>query len=415
MKEVQLALRAERRHNALSLMFFLCAAFAFLLRATISPQILNMVMSYTSEGGSFPEKLHIGTYAVFLLLAVICISRPIRLAGDDIRLFRATLSYGLFLSLLVPYLFIIGRAGSAGFIIDSYLVGCAAVMVMLCLGKEMAPALGNVLLGMLILSAVIGIFEAMMHVRLLPFSEGELEFRPTGLASHPLALGAQCAMAIGFVSLTRWRLWVRVLCISILFIGTAAAGARAALLLATAEILFLLVFLPWPRLSPAHRRQAKLVVLILTMIAGAVLVAVLFSAGFLNRFSNTLFDQNYYARIKIYEVFGLVEWKDILFGMNGAALLKIVNEQLNLPFIESTPVILTLLFGLPIALIFAAAFFRYLLQLLYKAPLAAWAGATVSMLAALSNNGLSSKAPDLMMLFVLIMAYRKTGRSLAER
>ncbi|MBB2973197.1 VpsF family polysaccharide biosynthesis protein [Mesorhizobium sp. RMAD-H1] len=400
-----------RRHNALSLMFFLCAAFAFLLRAIISPQMLNMVMSYTSEGGSFPEKLHIGTYAVFLVLAVICISRPIRLIGDDIRLFRATLSYAFFLSLLVPYLFIVGRAGSAGFIIDSYLVACAAVLIMLCLGGEIGRALGNVLLGMFILSAVIGTFEAMTHFRLLPYSNTELQFRPTGLAPHPLALGAQCATAIGFVALTRWRLWVRVLCIFILFVGTAAAGARAALLLATAEILFLLVFLPWPRLSPGHRRQAKLVVLILTLMAGALLIGVLFSAGFLDRFSNTLFDENYYARVKIYEVFHLVEWKDILFGMNVNELLKIVNEQLNLPFIESTPVVLTLLFGLPIALIFAAAFFRYLLQLLYKAPLAAYAASTVSILAALSNNALSSKGPDLMLLFILIMAYRQAGHA----
>ncbi|GGB07355.1 hypothetical protein GCM10011491_39310 [Brucella endophytica] len=401
-----------RRHNALSLMFFLCAAFAFLLRAAIPPQILNMFTSYTSEGGSFPEKLHIGTYAIFLVLGMICISRPIRLAGDDIRLFRATLSYALFLSLLVPYLFIVGRAGSAGFIVDSYLVACAAVLVMLCLEEEIGRALGNVLLGMLILSAMIGTFEAMTHFRLLPYPNTELSFRPTGLTPHPLALGAQCAMAIGFVALTRWRLWVRVLCIFILYVGTAAAGARAALLLATAEILFLLIFLPWPRLSPAHRRQAKLVVLAMTLMAGAVLVAVLFSAGFLNRFSATLFDENYYARIKIYDVFHLVEWKDILFGMNANELLKIVNEQLNLPYIESTPVVLSLLFGVPIALIFAAAFFRYVLQLLYKAPLAAYAGSTVSILAALSNNGLSSKAPDLMLLFILIMAYRKPVRRL---
>ncbi|YBV94373.1 VpsF family polysaccharide biosynthesis protein (plasmid) [Phyllobacteriaceae bacterium JZ32] len=403
-----------RRHNAISLMFFLCAAFAFLLRAIISPQMLNMVMSYTSEGGSFPEKLHVGTYAIFLVLAVICISRPIRLVGDDIRLFKATLSYALFLSLLVPYLFIVGRAGSAGFIIDSYLVACAAVLIMLCLGQEISRVLGNIMLCMLILSAMIGTVEAITHFRFLPFSEGELQFRPIGLAAHPLALGALCATAIGFVSLARWRIWVRVLCIFVLFIGTAASGARAALLLAATEIVLLLVFVPWPGLSPAHRRQAKLIVLTFTLAAGVVLIAVLFSAGFLNRFSNTIFDQNYYARIKIYEVFHLVEWKDILFGMNANELLRIVNEQLNLPFIESTPVVLTLLFGLPIALIFAAAFFRYLLQLLYKAPLAAYIAVTVSILAALSNNALSSKGSDLMVLFVLIMAYRKPARDRAS-
>ncbi|TJW31518.1 MAG: hypothetical protein E5X59_37160, partial [Mesorhizobium sp.] len=51
------------RQNALSLLFFLCTAFAFLLRFTVSPQIMNMVVDYTADGGSFYEKLHFGTYA----------------------------------------------------------------------------------------------------------------------------------------------------------------------------------------------------------------------------------------------------------------------------------------------------------------------------------------------------------------
>ncbi|MGB3391621.1 MAG: hypothetical protein WBA88_27015, partial [Pseudaminobacter sp.] len=77
----QFALMRERRHNALSLMFFLCAAFAFLLRATISPQLMNMVVPYSTDGGSLPEKLHPGTYAIFLLLAAIFITQPILLKG----------------------------------------------------------------------------------------------------------------------------------------------------------------------------------------------------------------------------------------------------------------------------------------------------------------------------------------------
>ncbi|WJI54006.1 VpsF family polysaccharide biosynthesis protein [Mesorhizobium sp. C089B] len=358
-------------------------------------------------GGSFPEKLHIGTYAIFLLLVVIATTRPIRLEGDEVRLFKATLLYSLLLLWLVPYLFVIGRAGSAGFIIDSYLVSCAAAMIMLALGDHVRRALGNVIVGMIVLSAIIGTIEAVTQHRFLPYPLVELDFRPIGLSAHPLALGALCTTAIGFVALTRWRIWVCALCIFILFIGTAASGARTALLLACGEILFLLVFLPWPDLSPRHQRQAKLLVLMLTLAGGAILIAILFSAGLLNRFSNTLFDQNYDARVKIYDVFKFVEWRDILLGMNPNELLKIVNEKLNLPFIESTPVVLTLLFGLPIALLFAFAFFRFLFKLLRNTPRAAHIAAAASILAALSNNALSSKAPDIMLLVILLLAYRK--------
>jgi uncharacterized membrane protein len=63
-------------------------------------------------------------------------------------------------------------------------------------------------------------------------------------------------------------------------------------------------------------------------------------------------------------VFSYVSWNEILFGMGPNDLLKIVNEKLNLPYIESAPVTISLLFGIPIALVFAAAFFWLLYRLL---------------------------------------------------
>ncbi|MER8578286.1 VpsF family polysaccharide biosynthesis protein [Mesorhizobium sp. M1423] len=396
-----------RRQNALSLLFFLCAAFAFLLRFTVSPQVMNMVVDYTAQGGSFYEKLHFGTYAIFLLLAVVLFSRPFLLQGDEIGIFKALIRYSVLMFALVPYLFITGRAGSSGFIIDTYLVAGATGLLMLALNAESRRALGDVVLGMAILSAVIGTIEAVTQHRFLPYGINELQFRPIGLAAHPLSLGALCATVIGFVPLTRWRIWVRVVAIFVLVVGCAASGARAALLLAAGEILILLLFVPWPGLSLKYERQAKFVVLMFTMTGGAVLVAMLFAGGLLNRFSNTIFDQNFMARVTIYQVFGLVSWKDILFGMNGDELLAIVNEKLHLPFIESAPVVIVMLFGLPIAVLFTVLIFWFVFRLLRGAPLPAWIGIITFLLAALSNNALSSKSPEIAIIVVLLLAYRK--------
>ncbi|MET3577294.1 hypothetical protein ABID19_000309 [Mesorhizobium robiniae] len=398
-----------RRQNALSLLFFLCAAFAFLLRFTVSPQIMNTVVDYTADGGSFYEKLHFGTYAIFLLLAVVLFSRPFLLRGDEIGIFKALLRYSVLIFALVPYLFITGRAGSSGFVIDTYLVAGAAGLLMLALNADSRRALGDLVLGMVILSAVIGTIEAVTQHRFLPYGLNELQFRPIGLSPHPLALGALCATVIGFVPLARWRIWVRVVSILVLLLGCAASGARAALILAAMETLILLMFVPWPRLTLKHQRQAKSVVLLFAVAAGAVLVAVLFSGGLLNRFSNTIFDENFMARVTIYQVFGLVSWKDILFGMNGDELLKIVNEKLHLPFIESAPVVIIMLFGLPIAVLFIVLIFWFIFRLLRGAPLPAWIGTMTFLLAALSNNALSSKSPEITILVVLLLAYRNAS------
>ncbi|TIT11206.1 MAG: hypothetical protein E5W85_17535, partial [Mesorhizobium sp.] len=358
----------------MSILFFLCAALAFLLRFTVSPQIMNMVVDYTADGGSFYEKLHFGTYAIFLLLPFVLFSRPFLLQGDEIGIFKALLLYSALIFALVPYLFITGRAGSSGFIIDTYLVAGAAGLLMLAMNAEVRRALGDVVLGMVIVSAVMGTVEAVTQHRFLPYGLNELQFRPIGLSAHPLALGALCATVIGFVPLTRWRIWVRVLAIFVLLVGCAASGARAALLLAAGETLILLMFVPWPRLTLKHQRLAKSVVLLFALAAGAVLVAILFSGGLLNRFGNTIFDENFMARVTIYQVFGLVSWKDILFGMNVDDLLAIVNEKLHLPYIESAPVVIVMLFGLPIAVLFITLVFWFLFRLLRAAPLPAWIG-----------------------------------------
>ncbi|CAM5538684.1 hypothetical protein MAUB1S_08997 [Mycolicibacterium aubagnense] len=201
-------------------------------------------------------------------------------------------------------------------------------------------------------------------------------------------------------------MWVRLAAIFILFIGCAASGARTALILASGEILVLLLFVRWPRLSPRHERQAKFIVLLFTLAGGAVLVAALFAGGLLVRFSDTLFDANFMSRITIYQVFSYVSWKDIFLGMDGGDLLKIVNEKLNLPFIESAPVVIIMMFGLPAGLLFTALILWLIFRLLRGAAMPAWIGTMTYLLASLSNNALTSKTPDIAMLVVLLLAYR---------
>jgi len=398
------------RDNAISLVLFLCMAFALLLRFTVSPQLMNLVVNYTTESGSFYEKLHFGTDAIFLLAPIVLFSRPILLAGDEIGKFKALLVYSAVMLFLVPFLFITGRAGSSGFVIDTYLVAGTAGLMTLAMRPEVRRALGDVILAMLILSAVIGLAEALTRTRLLPYSLNELEFRPIGLSAHPLALGALCMLGSGFVPLTRWPVWVRVGSIFVLFIGCAASGARTALLLNTAQILALLMFTRWPQLSLRHERQAKLITLAATAVGGTALTAALFSLGLLNRFNGTIFDENFMARVTIYQVFTYVGWGDILFGMNANDLLAIVNQKLHLPYIESAPVVIILLFGLPIAIVFSFMIFWLPFRLLAGAPLQAKLATIAFLLASLSNNALSSKAPEMAMIVVLLLAYGGSSR-----
>lgn len=394
----------SRRRNAVTLLLVLGMAVALAVRIVVSPMLMDRMVTYTEEGGAFYEKLHFGTYLIFLMLPLALFSQPFGLKGEEIGRFKALLWYCLAILALVVVLFVSGRPGSSVFLIDTYLVAGAAGLIVLALGRDARRLLAEFVLLILIVSAVIGIGEALTQKRLLPYDLVELTFRPLGLSEHPLALGALCATAVGFVALTQWRIWVRVAAIFVLFVGCAASGARFALLLTIAEILVLLVFLPWPRLSQRQARRAKALVLLATLVGGTIMIGLLAGTGLLSRFGDTLFDENFYARLTVYQVFSMVGWQELLFGMPPADLLALVNEKLNLPFIESAQVVIGLTFGIPLALVFTWIFGWITLRLLRGAPLAAWIGTATFVLAALSNNTLSAKQPMMTIIFVLLLA-----------
>ncbi|MEP6808632.1 MAG: VpsF family polysaccharide biosynthesis protein [Chthoniobacterales bacterium] len=377
-----------------------------LTRFAVSPQIVDRIMNYTRDNtGAFYEKLHFGTYAIFLLAPFVLFSRPFVLTADEIGKFRWLARYIFWMLTLVAYLIGTGRAGSSGFLIDSYVVAAVAGIMMLGLEEGYRRALGDLTVAMLILSAAIGIAEAVTRQRLLPYDAIELEFRPIGLADHPLGLGALCATAIGFIPLTRWRIWIKVAAVGLLFVGCAASGARFALLTSVAEIIVMLLFLPWSGFDRKHARQAKFAVLLIALICGAALAAAMSAAGLLNRFESTLFDANFMVRVSIYDVFNYVGWNDILFGMRAEDLLAVVQQTLHLPTIESAPVTLILLLGLPLAICFTVLVARTIYRLVKGAQPAAWIGTAAFLAASLSNNTLSGKTPTVTILVVLLVAY----------
>jgi hypothetical protein len=395
---------AARRQHVTALLLFLFTALAILMRVAITPDVMNLLGDYTSEGGALYQKIHVGTYAFLLLLPVALFSRPIFLRGQEIIAFRALIRYCVLIIALIAYLIGTGKAGASGIFIDTYLAAGFAGLILLAQNAEARRRIGNLVLGINTLSATIGIFEAVTRIRFLPYAEGEASFRPTGLAGHPLALGLICATSIAFIALTRWPPWVRVTAILLFYVAIALSGARLALLLASAELILLIVLLPWG-LPRTAERKAKVGVLLLTLVAGGAMLAVLAASGFLDRFAGGVVDDNFFARTDIYKIFDYVTLRDILLGTDLGAILKIVNEQLNLPYIESTPVYLTFLLGAVVAVPFAIAVFWLFFRLLRRQPRAAWIGTFVFFATALSNNTLNTKTMVVTMVVVLILAY----------
>ncbi|MGB3874257.1 MAG: VpsF family polysaccharide biosynthesis protein [Shinella zoogloeoides] len=402
--------RIDLRSNALGILFLFLTVATLATRQLVTPDLMNMLTSYSSEGGPFYEKFHLATYATVALLLAILWSRPLALADRDVALFRSLVRYAAVMGGLAAYFVLIGRFSAIGFLVETYLAAVLAAILLLVQNEQARRIAATAMLSVLIASAIVAIGEVILQRRLMPFTEGEPVFRATGLSSHPLVLGAQCALAIGFVPLTRWPLWLKIVALFVLFIGCVAASARVALMASTLEILALILFLRWPNFPPRRELQAKLIVLFFTLVLGAALAVLLLSVGLLSRFSSVV-DTNSMARVQIYEVFHYVSWKELLLGMNAADLLKIVNEQVGLEFIESAPVFIIMLMGLPMAIVFAIILIGYFLRILRGTELAARIGAVIFLLIDMTNNALATKTVDILLLTVLVVGLRKATQA----
>lgn len=407
---------AVTHHGPVALALVMVVLLAIGLRLFVSAHVMNLYVAYTDPGiGGLFEKFHIGTYAILLTLVVALFLRPIYLVGDEITKFRALVRFMGASLLIFVFLLVIGSGRSPAAFIDSYAVAAAAGLLLFTLNPASRIFIGNTVVAVNVAGAVLALVQVVLKTQILPYSIGDLTFRPIGLTEHPLTLGIVCAGTIAFVPLTTWPTWIKGAAILVLFMGLAAAGARFALLVTCVEAVALIMFSEWSRLSPRLARLAKITTLLAALVIGGILLAVAAAGGLLSRFEGGVVDANAFARIDIYRIFSLTTPQQILFGADLNVIADIVKKKIGLPFIESSVVFLTFQMGAILALVFAALLAKLLLRLLKGLPVAAWIGTVAIIVTGLSNNTFSTKNLVVPMLIVLLVTLGTRAQELRHR
>jgi hypothetical protein len=386
----------------LRLLFIAFAAFV-MLRIGLNALILNQFMNYTTLEGSTIEKINPAFYGIALIAAALMLGYRIELSALDLGILRAIIIFIGGIAALLAMLAISGLNTSAGYIIDTYVTACMAAFIMMAMPQAYRSQLAALIIFFLVVCAGVAIAEFALKVRFLPYPGGESVFRPTGLSDHPLQLGRWCVMGITFMGVVRWPPSIRLAAIAVLFVGCLASGARIATMAAGLACLVVLSAGPLGGRSRADILQRKLMVLILSIVIVAGIIAGMFMIGALDRFEGGLADQSALARVNIYGVFDYLTWHEILFGTDILHVQRIANDVFGIPYIESSFVVFTVQFGLIGAIVFAALLanlFRALLK--RRSAIMVFATLTFFVLA-LSNNGLSVKSPDILMIMLLIM------------
>jgi hypothetical protein len=376
-----------------------------LVRFLLNANLLDLFIKYSAEGGNIVEKIHPSSYGLVAVMAIVLFSFRMELSDWDVRALRAFAVFLAVIGGLMMYLLLMGRSGSAGYLIDSYVMACIVGALLLAFPPAWRMRIGTTLIVFIALSACVAIVEFALQKRLLPYWASETSFRPTGLTEHPLMLGLFCATAISFVPLTRWRPVTMVAVTIILLLGSFAAGARLASLAAVGSALVLFALVEWPPVSAARRLRLKLLMLLGLAVAVPVALATLVQLGLVNRFQAGLFDESAMARVNIYGLFNVVSWDEILFGADIARIRYLAFEYFDLEYIESSLVMFVFQFGLFGTAVFLLFLARTFLVLLSGAGRYVVLGTCVFFLVASSNNALSSKTPIVMMIVLLVVAF----------
>ncbi|MCC6778991.1 MAG: hypothetical protein IT537_20585 [Hyphomicrobiales bacterium] len=382
-----------------------------LLRFALNANVLDNVIKYSAEGGSIVEKIHPSTYGLTALLAVLLVSFRIELGAWELRVLRSLLwLIGIIVS-LSAFMAAAGRSGSAGYLIDSYVSACIAGFLMLAVPPALREKVGTVLIAFVTLSALVALGEVASQRRLLPYWATESSFRPTGLTEHPLMLGLFNATVISFVPLTRWHPIAKVAAIAVLLLSTLASGARLASLGALASAFAVLLLSEWPSVPRRKVLQLKLLALIGAATAVPIGLLALLQLGLLDRFQEGLFDDSAMARVNIYGLFGLASWNELLWGADIAYMRRLAFEHFELEYIESSLVMFVFQFGLIGAAVFLAFLARTFVVLSAGGGSLVTLGTCMFFVMASSNNALSSKSPNVLLITLLIIAFHHCSRA----
>jgi hypothetical protein len=391
---------------------------AVMVRLFISGAVLNSAYPYSDFGGTIVEKIHPGSYLLFLLFPLFL---PSQRYGPHAR--QVVFANGILTGAVIAVGIVSvwrGGATSAGFLVDATLIAPVACLSILSLSRSHRRLLVvTVLVGLTINSAVV-FAELALQRHLLPYSLIEDIFRPAGILGHPLLSGLASVVAIPvFFAVFRSRLvkWIGAL----LMLATClACGARTASVVGAATFLISAVA------SGKHARpggRSDPVELLLTagmlLLCFPLLLALFLHSPTADRLAGGLVgDESVMSRISVYEALHFLSPDEFLFGVAYDHAQNILLEGVKLQRAESPIVSSVFMFGAVNTVLLGVGYLLFFTGLFRSCGRFAKIAIVAFVIVGLSNNTLTTKSPALLLIAVLAVAtdeYARPGSRVGRR
>jgi hypothetical protein len=392
---------------------------AVIIRFAVPGNVLNLFEEYSSfnqltSSGNIVQKIHPGSYGIVLVTFLMLPHIIARWADDRDGVMNSLLVMVIAISLVIVICMFSGQTASIGYLVDSMLVACAAGASLLCFGTLQRRLLGKALLGVTIISSLIAIIEFATKTHFLPQAVIALydggPMRADGLFVHPLDLALYSVTAIPFLNLTGWSSLTKTAIIAVLVLGIFAAGARVAAIAATAIVIVSLIFARRHRSGIGALVLERMLVLFGILLLIPILWFIASLLGLTERFQQEgLTDDSVMTRIVIFQIFGYMDWTDLMWGVGNEEMFKYASLGLNIASVEDSLIVFVFQFGFIGALLLMGSMLKMSLALSRHSSFSLKLALTVFFLVALSSNTLSVKSPSWLFIIVVAIGFHDAG------
>lgn len=391
---------------------FALASLGLILYLLLSDNLLvTWGIPYNVPRGAFPFKIHPGTYCIALGFVLLLRGNPWRRLGALFRLSPALTGLALVTTVIMLYSAAKFGTSGSGFFIDTLLAPALLGLILLHAPVERRPRAFWIALALTALNALIGIGEAAVGDRLVPYMAGDKPlveefFRATALGGHPLTNALRTAVLLFAVLAVpgglRWAL-VPLFAVALLAFGSRAALATSLTLLSAWGALSFMRGM----VSRNFDLRLALGIPLVALVVPAVVAVVALGLGLGERvFREFYWDTSAQSRLLAFHIFHFPTTEEFLWGM-GPARIEWALDQLKgsttLNDIENFWILLLLQVGLVPFVFLAGALLATLVSLARPGPLPVRLAALVFLMLASGSNSLATKTQSLAVLVAILI------------
>lgn len=399
----------------LSSLIFWLLLLSIALRLGLSNPLLNNFYPYTVKGGALYQKIHPGTcVALFLFLMVFFLRDPLVFLSEQRSYQFSVFQFSVMIVLMAVISIVQFGFGGTAYMVDTFAFSAIYIMLMAYLTDRQQNCLVYMVILIVGINSLIALWEFVCEYHLIKSDFAFGFFRSSALFGHPLTNALITATTAIAVLKMPWSFITKSCVAGLMVLSLLTFGGRGSLGAWLTGLVLYFMSAPFlNRTTTFNKKLGKLLSLYVGLIAvTAVLGYVIFGTEIGRPIASRLMvDDSIESRFNSLSVVNSFGRSELLWGQALGSFESSVEKSGIVTVVENFWIVLLLRSGLPVFVVFVASLFYLLYQMIKQGNWIDGIITLVFLLAASTNNSLSTKSTSLAVFFILVAGTRNIGKA----